>query len=108
MRSKRWSLLCLILLAAVGLIIGSGVWSPHVLRGQGLLEVGGCNCTFNKVCENKDCSSKCTGDKYSTCTGSGGSSTVGCYVINSGNQCGKHKTTGENCGAQVCGKCYRS
>ncbi len=93
MKSKNYALLCLFVIAAIGLFIESSVWSPQVLQGKELLNAGG-SCTGFKKQTSTSCPSNCTEKTRYKC--STGTQYQGCDTIST-SVCGQYKQTGETC-----------
>ena len=113
MKALSISRICLVGMLIVGLAVGlfieSSVRSPHVLMGKELLNVrgglGDPKCQLQKSCEDNGCPSHCSGDKFGTCSGSGGSATVGCYTIAVVDKCGISDDPEKNCHNSSCAGC---
>lgn len=93
---------------AVGMVIESSVWSPHVLTGKELLNarVTGGACQFHKSPESNNCGSHCSGDTHKLCTGDEGSATAGCYTINGSDVCGESDDPEKTCPQTESEWCY--
>jgi len=114
MKALIFSRLCLVGMLIVGLAVGlfieSSVWSPHILRGKELLNVGGnTGCEFNKSCNRDNECGDCDENTYPTCELGGGSATLGCYMVYGSMGCGdpKQGEDEENCPDQECSECWK-